>query len=103
MSVPEVVVDVTVFLSASEVLADVSVFLSVRVSVFFFTGASIFATTIQIVAYLVDLGFDALLAATAALGETPEVQEWITQLVGTGLGVAWLWLGFRRRAGRSSI
>lgn len=35
------------------------------VAVFFFTGASIYATTIQIVAYLVDIGFEPLHTATA--------------------------------------
>ena len=35
------------------------------VAVFFFTGASIFAATIQIVAYLVEIGFEPLHAATA--------------------------------------
>lgn len=35
------------------------------VAAFFFTGASIFATTIQLVAYFVDIGFGALYAATA--------------------------------------
>ncbi|WKZ82141.1 MAG: hypothetical protein QY307_08615 [Acidimicrobiia bacterium] len=63
------------------------------------TQVAIFTAAVQVVgALLILFQLDdpitpASIATSAALGSTPELQSWVSLLIGTGLGLVWIWMG----------
>lgn len=67
------------------------------------TQLALFATAVQAVSAILvliqveDFTEPATMVLSAAFGNTPDTGGWITLLVGTALGVAWIWLGMTGR------